>query len=140
MFMSIACYALHIRHPRAHTLPSLTATCQLCTVSLKAVLSTYNGFTRRALDPPDGKTAQPDPDIVRVARQAPSATTGRLVRELKADGQDEGEHPFDKGFAITKQLNVGRFTLKIDRDGPICAGLAGCVSHGAPSRSDGRGS
>jgi hypothetical protein len=29
MFMSIACYALHIRHPRAHILPSLTATCQL---------------------------------------------------------------------------------------------------------------
>jgi hypothetical protein len=99
-----------------------------------------HGFTRRALDTPDGKTTQPDPDIMRVARQAPSAATGRLVCELKADGQDEGKHPFDKGLAIAKQLNVGRFILKIDRDGPICAGLAGGVSHGAPSRSDGRGS
>jgi len=42
--MSIACYALHIRHPRAHILPSLTATCQVCTVALKAGLSTYNTF------------------------------------------------------------------------------------------------
>jgi len=58
--------------------------------------------------------------------------------ELKADGQDEGEHPFDKGFTIAKQLNVGRFILKIDRDGPIFAGLASGVSHGSPSRSDGR--
>jgi hypothetical protein len=38
-----------------------------------------HGFTRRALDTPDGKTTQPDPDIMRVARQAPSAATGRRV-------------------------------------------------------------
>src|SRR5215467_12886621 len=50
--MSIACYALHIRHPRAQILPSLTATCQLCTVSLKAGLSTYNSFARGTLDAP----------------------------------------------------------------------------------------
>ena len=47
---------------------------------------------------------------------------------------------FDKGLAIAKQLKVGRFMLKIDRDGPIFAGLADLVSHGSPSRSDGRGS
>jgi hypothetical protein len=40
------------------------------------------------------------------------------VCELKVDGQDEGEHTFDKDFAIAKQLKVGRFILKIDRDGP----------------------
>jgi hypothetical protein len=66
-----------------------------------------HGFARGALDTPDGKTTQPDPDIMRVARQAPSTTTGRLVCELKADGQDEGEHTFDKGFTIAKQLKVG---------------------------------
>ena len=99
-----------------------------------------HGFTRRALETPDGQTTQPDPDRMRVARQAPSAATSRLVCELNADGQGEGEHPCDKGSAIAEPLNVGRFMLKIDRDGPMCARLAGCVSHGAPSRSEGRGS
>jgi len=57
-----------IRHPRAHILPSLTATCQLCTVSLKAGLSTYNRFARGTLDAPDGEATQADTDIMGVAR------------------------------------------------------------------------
>jgi hypothetical protein len=69
---------------------------------------------------------------MRVARQAPSTPTGRLVCELKTDGQNEGKYTFDKGLAISKQLKVGRFILKIDRDGPIFAGLADFVSHGSP--------
>ena len=99
MFMSIACYALHIRHPRAQILPSLTATCQLCTVSLKAGLSTYNRFTRGTLETPDGDTSETDTDIMRVARQASAAVTGRLVLELKSDGQDKRHHQFNKGLA-----------------------------------------
>jgi hypothetical protein len=91
-----------------------------------------HGFARGALDTPDRKTIQPDPNIMRVARQAPSTTAGHLVCELKADGQNEGQHTFDKGLAISKQLNVGRVILKIGRDGPIFAGLAGFVSHGSP--------
>jgi hypothetical protein len=55
------------------------------------------------------------------------------VFELKAEGQDEGDHEFDKGLAITKQLKVGRFMLKINRDGPVFAGLAGCIVHGTSS-------
>src|SRR4029434_7557713 len=109
MFMSIACYALHIRHPRAHILPSLTATCQLCTVSLKAGLSTYNRFARGALDAPDDDSTQTDARIMRVARQAPTAATGRLVGELKAQGQDKGEDELDKRLAIVKQAKVGGF-------------------------------
>ncbi len=35
----------------------LTATCQVCTVSLKAGLYTYNRFARGALETPNGKTA-----------------------------------------------------------------------------------
>jgi hypothetical protein len=88
--------------------------------------------TRGALDTPDDKTTQPDPNIMQVARQVPPAPTGRLVCELKAEGQNEGQHTFNKGLAIAKQLNVGRFMLKIDRDGPIFAGLSGSVSHGSP--------
>ncbi len=70
--------------------------------------------TRGALDPPDGDATQADTGIMRVARQASTAVTGRLVCQLKAKGQEKGEDAFDKGLAITKQLKVGRFVLEID--------------------------
>ena len=68
-----------------------------------------------------------------VTCQTPTATTGRLVCQLQAKGQEKGEHAFDKRFAIPKQLKVGRFVLKIDGDGPVFAGLASSISHGSPS-------
>ena len=46
-------------------------------------------FARRALDTPDGDPTQTDTDIMRVAGQAPAAATGRLVFELKAEGQEK---------------------------------------------------
>src|SRR4029453_2369178 len=52
---------------RCMFLLSLTATCQVCTVSLKAGLSTYNRFARGALDPPDREATQPNTGIVGVA-------------------------------------------------------------------------
>jgi hypothetical protein len=54
-----------------------------------------------------------------VTRQAPAAATGRLMLELKADGEDEGQYTFEKRPTIAKQLNVGRFMLKIDGDGTV---------------------
>jgi hypothetical protein len=67
-------------------------------------------------------------------RQAPAAVTGGLMCELKAKGQEEGEHELEKRLAIAKQLKVGRFILKIDSDGPVCAWLFSLASHGsAPS-------
>ena len=54
--------------------------------------------------------------------------------QLKAKGQEEGEHELEKCLAIVKQLKVRRFMLKIDGDGPIFAGLTGSVAHGSPSR------
>jgi hypothetical protein len=51
-----------------------------------------------------------------VACKTPGAATSGLVFELKAQGQDKGEHAFDKRFAIAKQLNVGGFVLEIDGD------------------------
>jgi hypothetical protein len=42
--------------------------------------------TGGALEPPDRDPAQPDADIMRVARQAPAAVTRRLMGELKAEG------------------------------------------------------
>ena len=53
-------------------------------------------FARRALDTPDGEPTQTDTDIMGVAGQAPAAATGRLVCELKAKGQDEGEDTLDE--------------------------------------------
>ena len=55
-------------------------------------------FARRALETPDGDPTQTDTDIMRVARQAPAPATGGLVFELKAEGQDEGEHTFEKAL------------------------------------------
>jgi hypothetical protein len=67
-----------------------------------------------------------------VAGEAPATTTGGLMFELKTKGQEKGEHAFDKRLAVAKQLNIGRFVLEIDGDGPVFASLAGCSSHGHP--------
>jgi hypothetical protein len=109
--------------------------------SLKPGLLIYNemrqdgehGFARGTLKTPDGEAAQADTGIMRVARQAPPATTGRLVSQLQAKGQEEGEHAFDKRFAIAQELKIGGFVVKIDGDGPIYAGLVSGIAHGSPS-------
>ena len=118
---------------RGMFLLSLTATCQVYTVSLKAGLYTYNGFTLRTLDAPEGEPAQTDPDLMGVAGQAPTAVTGHLVEELKAEGEEEREHDFNKGLPVAEQRKVGRFVSKIDGDGPVFASLTGGGSHESPS-------
>src|SRR6266581_2389401 len=70
---------------------------------------------------------------MRMAGQASPSLTSRLVCELKTKGEEEREHAFDKRLAVAKQLIVGRFVVKIDSDGPVFAGLAGRVAHGASS-------
>ena len=130
--MSIACDALQIRHPRAHLLPSLTATCQVCTVSLKAGLSTYNGFASCTLNAPDGEPTEADTGVMGVTCQAPTTTTGRLVGELKAEGEEESAHALEKRLAIAQQVIVGHFIVKIDSDGAVFAGLFGCCAHVSP--------
>jgi len=86
--------------------------------------------TRGALDAPNGDSTQAHTDIRGVARQASTSTTRGLVFELKAKGQEKGEHAFDKGLVVTQQLHVDGFVVKIDGDGPVFTGLAGCGSHG----------
>src|SRR5919108_493654 len=92
-----------------------------------------HGFACRALEPPDGEPTQTDAHLMRVARQAPPSATGRLVLELKAKRQPEGEDTLEQGLAITEQLKVGRFVLEIKGDSAVCAGLASGVAHGSPS-------
>src|SRR5215471_858051 len=70
---------------------------------------------------------------MRVTGQAPTAIAGGLVFQLKTQGQHEGEYAFDKRFAVTKELKVGRFVSKIDGDGPVFAGPFGCLPHRLPS-------
>jgi hypothetical protein len=98
-----------------------------------AGLTNRVGFTPRALDAPDGDATQTDTDIMRVAGETPAPATGRLVYELKAEGEEESAHEFDKRLAIAKQLKVGRFMLKINSDGSVFAGLTDGMAHGSPS-------
>ena len=88
--------------------------------------------TRGVLDTPDGKPTQPDTGIMGVACETPTATTGRLVGVLKAEGEEESAHEFYKGLAIAKQLNVRRVVSTIDRDSAVFAGLFGCCAPVSP--------
>ena len=90
-------------------------------------------FARRALDTPNSETTQADTGVMGVTRQAPAATTGGRVCELKAKGEEKSEDTLDKRLAIVKQTKIGRFVLKINGDGPVFTGLAGGGSHGSPS-------
>jgi hypothetical protein len=84
------------------------------------------------LETPDDDPTQADTDIMGVARQAPTTTTSHFMCKLKAKRQDEGEDTFDKRLAVTKELEVGRFVLKIDGDGAVCASRFGCFPHVSP--------
>ena len=55
---------------------------------------------RGALEAPDGEPTQANTGIMGVACETPAAATGRLVCQLKAQGQEKGEDAFDKGLAI----------------------------------------
>ena len=77
--------------------------------------------------------AQTDADIMRMAREASIATTGRFVFQLKAKGEEKGEDAFDKRFAIAQELRIGRFVLKVDSNGPVFTALAEGVAHGSSS-------
>jgi hypothetical protein len=63
--------------------------------------------------------------LMRVAGQASATATGRLMLELKAQGEEKGEDEFDKGLAVVKELKVGPFIVEIDGNGAVVASLAG---------------
>ena len=88
-----------------------------------------HGATGRALEAPDGDATQTDAHIMRMAREASTATTGRFVFQLKAKGEEKGEDAFDKRFAIAQELIIGRFVVKVDSNGPVFTALADGVAH-----------
>src|SRR5262245_15100056 len=78
--------------------------------------------TRRALDAPNGHPTQTETDRRRMARQAPTAVTGRLVFQWEAEGEEEGEHAFEKRLPICYQAKIRCFVSKIDGDGAVFSG------------------
>jgi hypothetical protein len=93
--------------------------------------------TPRALEAPDRDAPETDPHIMRMPRQASSPITGRLVRELEAEGQEEGEHTFNKRLAVCNQAEVGGFVSKIDRDRAVFAPRFGRCAYVSPLMSSG---
>jgi len=75
-----------------------------------------------------------------VACWVPVSLTGRLVFQLKAKGQEKGDHQCDKRLAIVKPLNVGHFVVEIDGDGAVVSRLCSCCAPGGILRVSGLGS
>ena len=120
---------------RGMFLLSLTATCQVYTVSLKAGLYTYNRLAPRTLNAPDGHPTQAYTHIMGVTCQAPAPITGGFMLQLEAEGQKEGEDALEKRLAIAEEVAVGGFVSKIDSDGTVVAGPFGCCAHVSPLSS-----
>jgi hypothetical protein len=72
-----------------------------------------------------------------MTRQASSPITGRLMLELEAEGQEEGEHTFNKRLAVCTQAEVRGFVSKIDGDGAVFAPRFGRCVHVSPLMSPG---
>ena len=70
---------------------------------------------------------------MRVARQAPTPTTGRLMFQLKAKREDERQDELDKRLAVIKKLKVSGFIVEIDGDGAVFSWCFGGLSHVSPS-------
>src|SRR5262245_17998686 len=88
-----------------------------------------DSFTRRTLDTPDGETAQPDSDVMRGTGQTPTPATGRLVFELKAEGEDEGEEEtLEKRLPVSQQAAVVGFVSKIHSDSAVFSRWFGCCA------------
>jgi hypothetical protein len=90
-------------------------------------------LARGALDAPDGHPAQTDPHIMRVAGQAPTSLTRRLVFELKAQGEEKSEDEFDKCLAIINQLKVSGVIVEINGNRAVFPCGFGCLSPVSPS-------
>jgi hypothetical protein len=93
-----------------------------------------------ALELLDGEPTQADPDVMGVACRAAASLTGRLGFQLKAKGQEKGDHQCNKCLAIVTPLNVGRLIVEIDGDGAVVSRRGDCCDPGVPLRASGLGS
>jgi hypothetical protein len=67
-----------------------------------------------------------------VTGEAPASATGRLLFELKTNGQNEGEDIFEERLAIAKTLEVRRFAPEIDGDGAVLSCRFCCCAQVSP--------
>ena len=67
-----------------------------------------------------------------VACQAPASATGRLMFELKAQGEEKGEHTFDKRLPVCNQVKVGRVISKVNGDSAVFSRRFRCCAHVLP--------
>jgi hypothetical protein len=58
--------------------------------------------------------------------------TGRLVFQLKAKGEEEGEDELDKRVGVAQERKVGRLIVEIDGEGAVCPGRFDCLDHVSP--------
>src|ERR1700752_1760011 len=89
-------------------------------------------FARRTLYPPDSNPTETDAGIMRMACETPAPATGGLVRELEAEGHDEGDDTFEERLPITKQLEIRRFAPEIDGDGAVLPRRLSRCAHVSP--------
>jgi hypothetical protein len=84
---------------------------------------------RGALSAPEGEPAQSNPRIMGVSGQTPTTEAGRLVCELQAQGEEQGEDACDQGPAIVHQRQGGGWLLELARDGTVVAGRLSALFH-----------
>ena len=72
-----------------------------------------------------------------MTRQASSPITGRLVRALEAEGQEEGEHTCNTRLAVCTQAEVGGFVSQSDGDSAVFAPRFGRCAPVSPLMSSG---
>jgi hypothetical protein len=70
-----------------------------------------------------------------MTRQASSPITGRLMRALEAEGQEEGEHACNTRLAVCTQAEVR--VSQIDGDGAVFAPRFGRCAPVSPLMSSG---
>ena len=69
---------------------------------------------------------------MRMPCQEPAAVTGRLVFQLEAEGEEEGDDTLEKRLPIFHQVKVCRFISKIDGDGAVLSLRFGRCAHVSP--------
>src|SRR5262249_15438982 len=72
------------------------------------------GVTCGALDTPDGEATKANPRIMGVPCETPATATGRLVCELKAYREEEGEDELNKRLGVAQEGKVGRLIVEVD--------------------------
>jgi hypothetical protein len=64
-----------------------------------------------------------------MAGEAATTVTGRLMVELKAQREDEGQDELDKRLAIAQEFCVGNLIVEVDGHGAVLSGRFSDLGH-----------